>query len=163
LRAIQPAIVYENGSFAATHNLPYLVPPQIAIELATPSRMRNPLARSTEIERRVRGYADTALTGYFPLDPCFCDSALPAADLDALLVRPSRSVFEAAEAALDDVVLLGAFDWESALPAALFDALPVAWFVSVLDALDAALPLVVLLCAMAGLPGRLVIFNAPEQ
>ncbi|MDQ3521401.1 MAG: hypothetical protein M3434_03555, partial [Gemmatimonadota bacterium] len=30
----------------------------------------------------------------------FCDSALPAADLDVLLVRPSRSVFDAAFAAL---------------------------------------------------------------
>jgi hypothetical protein len=58
---------------------------------------------------------------------------------------------EAADAALEDVVFLGAFDWESELPAALFDALPVDLLVSVLDALDAALPPVVSPCAMAGL------------
>jgi len=43
--------------------------------------------------------------------------ALPAADLDVLLVRPSFSVLEAAVAAFLEVVFLGALVWESALPA----------------------------------------------
>jgi len=37
-----------------------------------------------------------------------CDNADPAADLDALLVRPSRSVFDAALAALELVCFFGA-------------------------------------------------------
>jgi hypothetical protein len=80
-----------------------------------------------------------------------------------LLVRPSRSVFEAADAALEDVVFLGALDWESALPAALFDALAVDLLVSVLDALDAALPPVVFPCAMASLLRQVVTLHAPEE
>jgi hypothetical protein len=91
--------------------------------------------------------------GYvFPF-PCFWERALPAADFDALLVRPSRRVFEAAEAALAEVVLLDPV-WDSALPAADLDAWPVDLLVRVFDALDEALPLVVFLCAMVCLRGR---------
>jgi hypothetical protein len=55
----------------------------------------------------------------------FCAKALPADDLDALLVRPSRRTFDAALAALSEVVFFGAFVCDSALPAADFDDLPV--------------------------------------
>ena len=40
--------------------------------------------------------------------PLACDKALPAADLDAALVRPSRSTLEAAVATRADVCSLGA-------------------------------------------------------
>lgn len=40
---------------------------------------------------------------FFPRRDGVCDSALPAAVLDARLVRPSRSVLLAALAAFDDV------------------------------------------------------------
>jgi len=44
---------------------------------------------------------------YFFLLPVFWERALPAADLEAALVRPSRNVFDAAVAALLDVVSFG--------------------------------------------------------
>lgn len=75
---------------------------------------------------------------YFFLRADACVNALPAADLESLEVRPSRSVFEAAVAATGDVVFAGALRWESALPAALFEALAVAGFESVFEALRAA-------------------------
>ena len=78
-----------------------------------------------------------------PLEGGFCESALPAAVFEVLLVRPSRSVFEAAEAALGDVTFLGAFRCDSALPPAVFDVFPVDLLRRVLDALVAALPPVV--------------------
>ena len=55
-----------------------------------------------------------------------------------LLVRPSRRVFEAADAAFLPVCLGGALCWDNALPPAVFDALPVDFVVSVLEALLAA-------------------------
>ena len=39
----------------------------------------------------------------------FCASALPAADLDALLVRPSLSTFDAADAAFLEVLFFRVF------------------------------------------------------
>lgn len=70
-----------------------------------------------------------------------CDSALPAADLDAVLVRPSRSTFEAAAAVAADVTSRD-FVCVSALPAALFEAFPVSGLRSVCDAALAAAGLV---------------------
>ena len=87
----------------------------------------------------------------FPVDfvlPCRWDRALPAADLDVLLVRRSRKVFDAADAAFPPVVFLGALRCESALPAALFDFMLVPFFCNVLEAEDAAFLPVTLLCAM---------------
>ena len=84
-----------------------------------------------------------------------CDSALPAADFDALLVRPSLSVFDAAVAA----VLLVCFDdvlaCESALAAAVFDVIPIDPEVNVFDAFDAALLLVTLLLRDIILPMKM--------
>lgn len=91
--------------------------------------------------------------GYFLPFPCLCESALPATDFEALLVRPSRSVFEAADAALAEVVLLDPV-WESALPAADFEVLLVDLLARVFDALEDALLPVVLLCAMGLVSAR---------
>ena len=66
-----------------------------------------------------------------------CDRALPAADFDAALVRPSRSTLEAAVAACADVCSWGAPFCVSALPAALLEALPVDWLDSTLEAAEA--------------------------
>ena len=77
-----------------------------------------------------------------------CESALPAADLEVLLVRPSRSVFDAADAALLEVTFFGAFRCDSALPAEDFDVRPVDFPRNVLEALLAAGFLVVLLFAI---------------
>ena len=63
---------------------------------------------------------------------------LPAADFDALLVRPSLNVFDAALAAGLEVCFFGAFRWESALPAEAFDVFPVDLLRNVFDALLAA-------------------------
>jgi hypothetical protein len=73
--------------------------------------------------------------------------------LDTPLDRPSRSVFEAADAALAEVVFLVRL-WESALPAADFDVLSVEVLRSVLEALDAAFDAVPLPCATAASSGR---------
>ena len=78
---------------------------------------------------------------HFFLRP-FCASALPAADFDDLLVRPSRSTFDAALAARAEVCFLGAFRCDKALPPADFDAVPVALLRIVFDAAFAAFPLV---------------------
>lgn len=67
----------------------------------------------------------------------FCASALPAADFELSLVRPSRNVFEAALAAVADVSFLGALVCERALPAAVLDALLVDLSFRVFEALDA--------------------------
>jgi hypothetical protein len=63
---------------------------------------------------------------------------LPAADFESLDVRPSRSVFDAAFAAGDDVTFEGALRWESALPPEDLEALPVDALESVFEALRAA-------------------------
>ena len=63
-----------------------------------------------------------------------CAKALPAADLDALLVRPSDSVLEATDAAFLLVCFFGAPVWANALPAADLDFLPVDLDVSVCEA-----------------------------
>jgi len=91
-----------------------------------------------------------------------CDNALPVADFDALLVRPSRKTDDAELAAFAEVTRLGAFVWESALPAAVFDFVPVLPLLRVLEALLAALGLVTFDFAMiitpvvslADLPGK---------
>lgn len=81
-----------------------------------------------------------------------CAKALPAADFDALLVRPSSKTFEAAEAALADVCFAGAFRCDNALPPAVFDFEPVDLLRIVLDALLAAvLPVTFLFVAIIGL------------
>jgi hypothetical protein len=72
------------------------------------------------------------------LDRARCDKALPAADFAALLVRLSLRTFEAAFAALPDVVFLGDLRCERALPAAVFDFLLVVLLLKVLEAFDAA-------------------------
>ena len=67
-----------------------------------------------------------------------CDNVLAAADFDALLLRPSRNTFDAADAARADETLFGAFVWANALPADVLDFEPVDLLRIVLDALDAA-------------------------
>lgn len=66
-------------------------------------------------------------------------SALAAADFDAALVRPSRRVDDALEAAADEVTFFGAEVCDNALPAALLALDDVDGFRSTEDALDAAL------------------------
>ena len=66
------------------------------------------------------------------------DKALPAAVLDALLVRPSRRTLDAVEAAFAEVFFLGALVWLRALPAAVFEPFPVDLLVMVFEALEAA-------------------------
>ncbi len=58
-----------------------------------------------------------------------------------MLVRPSRSVFDAAFAAGVDVCFFGAFRWESALPSETFDVFPVDLLRNVFEALLAGLSL----------------------
>ncbi|GAA4856586.1 hypothetical protein GCM10023332_05320 [Luteimonas vadosa] len=58
--------------------------------------------------------------------------------MESFAVRPSRKVFDAALAAVADVVLAGALRWDRALAAADFEALAVAGLLSVFDALRAA-------------------------
>lgn len=76
---------------------------------------------------------------------------LPAADFEALLVRPSRNVFDAAVAAFVEVVFLGALRCDKALPEDVFVVLPVLLLRSVFDADEPAffpvtfLPMIVLL------------------
>ena len=67
-----------------------------------------------------------------------CVSALPAADLEVLAVRPLDRVLEAALPAFEEVCFSGALRWDRALPAADFDVLAVDGLVSVLEALRAA-------------------------
>ena len=74
----------------------------------------------------------------------FCESALPAADLDGRFVRSSRRVFDAAPAAPFDVDLPGAPVWDSALAAAVLDAALVDLLFSVFEAFEAAFVLVTL-------------------
>jgi hypothetical protein len=74
---------------------------------------------------------------FFPLFSLW-DKALPAADLEALLVRPSFSTLDAAEAALAEVVFWGALVWLRALPDAVLELLPVDLLVRVFAALKAA-------------------------
>ena len=64
-------------------------------------------------------------------------SAEPAADFDAAPVRPSRSVFDAAEAATGDVTFFGA-TCDKALPEAVLDALAVLGLEMVFEAAFAA-------------------------
>ena len=68
----------------------------------------------------------------------FCASALPAADFDVALVRPSRRVLDAFFATAADVFRFGDFRCDRALPAALFDFGEVERLFSVLDAFVAA-------------------------
>jgi len=70
--------------------------------------------------------------------PFFCDKALAAADFESFDVRPSRRVFEAADAAALEVDFPGALLWARALPAADFEAFAVEGLESVLEALLAA-------------------------
>jgi hypothetical protein len=82
----------------------------------------------------------------------FCDRALPAADLDFLLVRESRRTLDATLAAGADVFFLGALRCVRALPAAVLDFLLVEPLVRVLDALVAARFLVTFGLAIVGAP-----------
>jgi hypothetical protein len=71
----------------------------------------------------------------------FCASALPAAAFECLPVRPSLSVFDAADAALAEVCFFGALVCERALPAAAFDLPAVELLLRTFDAaLEARLP-----------------------
>ena len=88
------------------------------------------------------------LLPFFFLDRV-CANALPAADLEALLVRPSESVFEAAEAAFLPVCFFGAPVCDNALAAADLDFLPVDLEVSVFEAFLATDLLVTLLFLLA--------------
>lgn len=72
------------------------------------------------------------------------EMALPAADFDVLLVRPSLRTDEAALAAFFEVTFFGLFVWDKALPAEVFDFAPVDLLLSVEDAFFAALGLVTL-------------------
>jgi hypothetical protein len=65
--------------------------------------------------------------------------------LEDLLVRPSRRVFEAADAALLEVVFLGVPVWDRALPAAALEVRDVLLSRSVLEDFDAAFDPVVFL------------------
>jgi len=67
---------------------------------------------------------------------------LPAALFDALLVRPSRRTFDAALAAADEVLSLGALLWVRALPAAFLEFAPVDELFNTFAALFATLGLV---------------------
>lgn len=95
---------------------------------------------------------DFCLLPLLPCPPSFWDNALPAADFEVLLVRPSLTTFDAECAADFEVVLFGAPVCESALPADVFDLSPVESSVKVLDALDAALRPVVLPFVMTFAP-----------
>lgn len=82
-------------------------------------------------------------SSYFFVDLGVCASVLPAADLELLLVRPSRRVLEAALAAVFDVWRFGVPVCESALPLAVFDLELVERFVREFDAArEADLPVV---------------------
>lgn len=76
---------------------------------------------------------------------------LPAADFDALLVRPSRRTDEAALAAFFDVTFFGAFVCDSALAEAVFDFELVLLLCRFFEALLATLELVVFLLAILSL------------
>jgi hypothetical protein len=90
---------------------------------------------------------------YYFLLPVFCERALPAADLEVALVRPSLSVLDAADAALLDVVSVGELRCVSALPAADFDDLLVDGLDRVLEAVEAAALLVCFLAIYASRKG----------
>jgi hypothetical protein len=75
---------------------------------------------------------------FFFLEPGRWESALAAADFDALLLRPSRSTLDALEAAFFEVTL-EVLLCDIAEPAADFDALPVELPLRVVEALVAAL------------------------
>lgn len=82
----------------------------------------------------------------FPLEGV-CDRVLPAADFDAFEVRPSRSVFDAALAALLPVWRLGVPVCDRALPEEVFVVLLVLLLLIVFEAFDEALLPVVRLFA----------------
>lgn len=82
-----------------------------------------------------------------------CVSVLPAADLEAFEVLPSRSVFEAADAAFRPVCRFAVPVWDSALADEVLVLPPVLLLRSVFEALDADfLPVVSLLRAMLNSP-----------
>lgn len=93
---------------------------------------------SAEPRNYQTGIRELLTPAYFFFEEFFCASALPAADFDAVDVRPSRSVLDAAVAAADEVELAGALRWDRALPAADLEALPVSGLDRVLEALLAA-------------------------
>ena len=67
-------------------------------------------------------------------------------------MRPSRSTFDAALAAADEVCFFGAATCDNALPDEALDIMPVALLWSVLDAAVAALLPVVFVFAMTNSP-----------
>ena len=83
------------------------------------------------------GRSGAAPESYF-FDEGFWLSALPAADRESLLDRPSESVFEALVAAAAEVSFCGDLRCASALPAADLDFAEVSLLASVFDALVAA-------------------------
>jgi len=109
--------------------------------LASPANAGREAARARGLPLRLLG---CQYCSYF-LPFGFCARALPAADLDALLVRPSRSVLDAAEAAFELVCFAGALCCDKALPAADFDFPPVDFERIVFEALLAAFLLVTFL------------------
>ena len=96
---------------------------------------------------------DGGVFHFFPRRDGRWASVLPAADFDLALVRPSRSVFEAAVAALAEETRLGALVWDRALPADVLDVLPVPELLRVADAARAAF-LPVTLVAMIRSPSH---------
>lgn len=70
-------------------------------------------------------------------DPCFWESALPAPDLEAFAVRPSRITLDADEAAFFEVTFV-VWRCAKAEPAADFDALLAFLLRRVFDAFEAA-------------------------
>ena len=85
---------------------------------------------------------------FFLLFACFCDSALAAADFEALLVRPSVRTLDATLATFAEVALFGAWTWDNALAAAVLDLEPVLAELSVLEAAEAAFVPVVFVLAI---------------
>ncbi|MBA2291684.1 MAG: hypothetical protein H0W15_04425 [Gemmatimonadales bacterium] len=89
---------------------------------------------------------------YFRLSADFWASALPAADLVAEAVLPSRSAFDAAVAAVAEVFLL-VFRCASADPAADFDVFAVSELLRVFEAFEAAAFEVFFVGGMMGVSG----------
>jgi hypothetical protein len=89
-----------------------------------------------------------SLDRYFLLRDGLCESALPAADLDARLVLPSRRTFDAALAAVLEVDLPIVPNCDIALPAEVLEVGDVDLLRSVADAALAAFGPVVFLLAI---------------
>lgn len=111
----------------------HLMGPVIAACGATHTALKRP----TGSERKPPSLLDVQSAYFFFLGRAW-DSALPAADFELALVRPSRSTLDAALAAVEEVTFLGALVCESALPPAVLEVLLVLLLAIVFDAADAA-------------------------